>query len=62
MSSPHTLTASQAVQAIAAGTLTSEALVQSCLDHIATREPKVGAWTYLDPGAAWGAHRYQGYY
>ncbi len=52
MSSPHTLSASQAVQAIAAGTLTSEALVQSCLDHIATREPKVGAWTYLDPEQA----------
>ena len=52
MSSPHTLTASQAVQAIAAGRLTSEALVQSCLDHIATREPKVGAWTYLDPDQA----------
>jgi Asp-tRNA(Asn)/Glu-tRNA(Gln) amidotransferase A subunit family amidase len=52
MSLPHTLTASQAVQALAAGTLTSEMLVRSCLDQIAAREPEVGAWTYLDPDQA----------
>lgn len=38
----------EAAQAIAAGRLTSEALVRACLARIAARESEVGAWTYLD--------------
>ncbi len=38
----------EAARAIAAGTLSSEALVQACLARIAERDPAVGAWAYLD--------------
>lgn len=37
---------------IAAGTLSSEALVTACLERIALREPQVGAWIHLDPEQA----------
>lgn len=43
------LTAAQAARAIAAGEITSEALVAACLDHIDIREPTVHAWAYLNP-------------
>jgi len=33
---------------IAAGSLTSEALVSACLERIEAREPQVQAWTYFD--------------
>lgn len=37
---------------LAAGAVTSEALVRAHLERIAAREPAVGAWTYVDPGYA----------
>jgi amidase len=46
------LAARDAAAMIAAGTLTSEALVQACLDRIAAREGEVQAWTHLDPAQA----------
>lgn len=46
------LTAVEAAEQIASGTLTSEALVRSCLDRIKEREPTVQAWAYLDPDHA----------
>jgi amidase len=44
--------ATEAVKAIEAGTLTSENLVQACLDRIAERDPVVKAWVHLDPALA----------
>jgi len=46
------LTASEIVAAIAAGTTTAEAVTRACLDHIAAREPQVGAWQFVDPELA----------
>lgn len=46
------LSATEAAKAIEAGTLTSEKLVQSCLDRIAERDPVVKAWVHLDPALA----------
>ena len=46
------LSATEAVAAIEAGTLTSERLVRDCLDRIAAREPAVKAWAFLDPALA----------
>lgn len=46
------LTAVAAAGQIAAGSLASSALVQSCLDRIAAREPVVRAWSSLDPRGA----------
>ena len=43
------MTACAAAAAIRAGELSSEQLVQACLDRIAQTEDRVGAWTYLDP-------------
>src|SRR5919198_2677821 len=48
----HELSSVEAAQAIAAGTLTSEALVTACLERITAREEHVRAWEYLDPEAA----------
>src|SRR4029453_1015282 len=48
----HELTVVEAAQAIAAGTITSEALVNACLERIMAREESVRAWEYLDPEAA----------
>lgn len=47
-----TLSLSDAARGIAAGSFTSEALVQACLARIAAREAQVGAWIYLDPEQA----------
>ena len=44
--------ATQAAQAIAAGTLTSAQLVETCLARIAEREPLVQAWQFLDTAYA----------
>lgn len=41
-------TALDSLAAISAGDLTSEALMRECLHRVATREPDVGAWQYLD--------------
>jgi amidase len=46
------LTASAAAERIAAGSLTSVALVEACLGRIAEREDDVHAWAYLDPELA----------
>ena len=46
------LTAAEAGRGIAAGEITSEALVRSCLDRIADRDADVEAWTHLDPDYA----------
>src|SRR4051794_18111896 len=43
------LSATEAAKAIEAGTLTSENLVQSCLERIAERDPVVKAWVRLNP-------------
>lgn len=44
MTEPHDLSVVAAAAEIAAGRLTAEALVESCLARIAEREPTVGAW------------------
>ncbi|MBM3341273.1 MAG: amidase [Betaproteobacteria bacterium] len=46
------LSATQARKQLAARTITSEQLVRDCLEHIATREPAVGAWMHLAKDAA----------
>ena len=43
------LTASEAARRIAAGEITSEAVVADCLSRIREREPAVQAWQHLDP-------------
>ena len=48
MAEPHELSVAAAAAEIAAGRLTAEALVESCLAHIAEREATVGAWAFLD--------------
>ena len=52
MSDLHELTLSAAARGIAAGELSSEALVTACLDQVARRDPEVQAWAYLDPEQA----------
>jgi Asp-tRNA(Asn)/Glu-tRNA(Gln) amidotransferase A subunit family amidase len=49
---PHRLYATEIVRRIAGGELTAEAVVRSCLDRIALREPVVRAWAYLAGEAA----------
>ncbi|MGQ0750014.1 MAG: amidase [Betaproteobacteria bacterium] len=44
--------ASEAAAAIAAGKLTSEALVSECLARVRQREEEVRAWAHIDPEAA----------
>ena len=45
---PAALTAAEAARRIREGLLTSEELVQSCLEQIRALEPKVQAWQFLD--------------
>ena len=52
MSELFRLSAREAAERIAAGKLTARALVESCLERIAAREPSIGAWAYLDPDQA----------
>ena len=52
MSTLNLLSASEAIQQIAAGNITSEQLVRDCLERIAARESAVGAWAHLDADAA----------
>ncbi|BAF88631.1 amidase [Azorhizobium caulinodans ORS 571] len=49
---PCFLTAAQAAARIKAGTLTSEALIRSCLERIGARDPAVKAWLHVDPDLA----------
>jgi Asp-tRNA(Asn)/Glu-tRNA(Gln) amidotransferase A subunit family amidase len=51
------LTASEALAELAAGKLTSKALVQACLARIAKRDDAVAAWAHLDPEQALAAAR-----
>src|SRR5262245_26928393 len=44
----NTYSAADAARAIAAGSITSEALVAACLERIAAREPEVRAWACVD--------------
>ncbi len=46
--SPAVLTAAEAARKIREGLLTSEELVEACLDRIRQVEPTVQAWAYLD--------------
>ncbi|HIM06188.1 MAG TPA: amidase [Gammaproteobacteria bacterium] len=46
------LTATEAAARIAVGDISSESLVQSCLDHIELRDGQVRAWHFLDTDAA----------
>src|SRR5262249_16770718 len=54
---PHRLPAATLARLIEGGELTAEAVVQSCLDRIAEREPVVRAWAYLDRAAVLQAAR-----
>ena len=49
---PYTLTATEAVQAIASGRLSSVDLVKSCLEQIADTDASIKAWAHLDPESA----------
>lgn len=49
---PHRLAATEIVRAITGGGLTAEAVVASCLERIALREPVVRAWAHLAGEAA----------
>ena len=49
---PASLGGAEAARRIAAGALTSEALVAACLARVAAREPEIHAWTHLDADAA----------
>lgn len=46
------LGAAEAARKIVVGEITSEALVQSCLERVAERDDAVGAWIHLDADAA----------
>src|SRR5215469_10779585 len=49
---PHRLLATEIVRLVEGGELTAEAVVASCLERIAEREPVVRAWAYLARAAA----------
>ena len=49
MTALNELTASEAARRIAAGEITSEALVRACLDRIEARDADVAAWVVVDP-------------
>src|SRR5476649_2009708 len=52
MGALNTLSAVEAACQIAARKITSEALVQDCLERISARENDVQAWAYIDIDAA----------
>ena len=56
-SEPHQLSAVEMAGRIEAGTLTAEAVVQSCLNRIAEREPVVRAWAHVAADEALAAAR-----
>lgn len=49
---PCFLTAAEAAKKISEGTLTSEALVRSCIERIEERDPLIKAWLYVDKAKA----------
>ena len=49
---PNELTALEALIRIKAGSLTSEALVEACLQRVSEREKMVGAWKFISPDQA----------
>ena len=53
----HTLSATEAARLIAAGTITSEALVSACLERVEAREADVQAWAFIDREHALGQAR-----
>ena len=57
MSDPSRLTATQAVAAIRAGTLSTVALTEACLARIAERDPAIHAFAHLDAASAAEAAR-----
>src|SRR5580693_2342126 len=57
---PHRLTAVEMAGRIEAGTLTAEAVISSCLERIAAREPVVRAWTHVAGDEALAAARAAG--
>ena len=52
MAEAYELSALEARQKIKEGTLTSERLMQSCLERINLRSDEVEAWTFIDPELA----------
>jgi Asp-tRNA(Asn)/Glu-tRNA(Gln) amidotransferase A subunit family amidase len=57
MTDPADLGTAEAARLIAAGELSSEALVSACLARIEAREPELRAWAFLDPDLALAAAR-----
>jgi Asp-tRNA(Asn)/Glu-tRNA(Gln) amidotransferase A subunit family amidase len=53
----HRLSATEMASRIEAGSLTAEAIVQSCLDRIREREPMVRAWAHIAAAEALEAAR-----
>jgi Asp-tRNA(Asn)/Glu-tRNA(Gln) amidotransferase A subunit family amidase len=53
----HRLGAAEAARRIAAGELTSAALVAACLERMTERDDAVRAWAHVDAGAALGQAR-----
>jgi Asp-tRNA(Asn)/Glu-tRNA(Gln) amidotransferase A subunit family amidase len=54
---PHRLAAVALARLVENGELTAEAIMRSCLDRIAAREPVIRAWAHLDRDAALAAAR-----
>jgi Asp-tRNA(Asn)/Glu-tRNA(Gln) amidotransferase A subunit family amidase len=52
LTQPESLTATEAARAIAAGSISSERLVEACLARIRAVEPTVQAWQFLDEAHA----------
>ncbi len=57
MTHPSKMTVREARQAIENGQLTSEKLIQACIERIDERESEIHAWTYFDPKRALAAAR-----
>src|SRR3546814_419224 len=55
--SPNQLGAIEAARRIEAGTLTVEALAESCLERVSERDGEVGAFIHIDPAAVRAAAR-----
>src|SRR5947207_14777386 len=54
---PNRLPATALARLVEGGELTAEAIVRSCLDRIAERDPVIRAWTHLAAEAALAAAR-----